>query len=34
MDDLEKHRSNISYTMNNEDSEKYNNYIEFQKIKE
>ena len=34
MDDLEKHRSNISYTMNNEDSEKYNNYIELEKIKE
>ena len=34
MDDLEKHRSKISYSMNNEDSEKYNNYIELEKLKE
>ena len=34
MDDLEKHRSKISYSMNKEDTEKYNNYIELEKLKE
>ena len=34
LDDLEKHRSNISYKMDNEDLDKYNKYIELQKMKE
>ena len=34
LDDLEKHRSNISYKMNTNDTEEYNKYLEFQKLKD
>ena len=34
LDDLEKHRSKISYKMNNEDIEKYNKYLEEQQLKD
>ena len=34
IDDLEKHRSNISYQMSNEDLDKYNNYLKLKEIKE
>ena len=34
LDDLEKHRSNISYKMNSNDTEEYNKYLELQKLKD
>ena len=34
IDDLEKHRSDISYKMSNEDLEKYNNYLKLEEIKQ
>ena len=33
IDDLEKHRSNISYEMSKQDLEKYNNYLKLEEIK-
>ena len=34
LDDLEKHRSKISYNMSDDDTQKYNKYLELQQIKE
>lgn len=34
IDDLEKHRSNISYEMSKDDLEKYNNYLKLEEIKQ
>ena len=34
LEELEKHRSNISYDMNEEDLDKYNKYLEFKKLQE
>jgi curved DNA-binding protein CbpA len=34
IDELEKHRKNISYNMSDEDKHKYNNFIELNRIKE
>ena len=34
IDDLEKHRSGISYKMSNDDLEKYNNYLKLEEIKQ
>ena len=34
IDDLEKHRSNISYEMSKEDLDKYNNYLKFKELQE
>ena len=34
LDELEKHRSNISYKMDDENIEKYNKYLELQQLKE
>ena len=34
IDELEKHRKNISYNMSDEDKHKYNNFIELNRLKE
>ena len=34
IDQLEKHRKNISYNMSNEDKHKYDNFIELNRLKE
>ena len=34
IDDLEKHRTNISYEMSNEEIDKYNNYLKLEEIKQ
>ena len=34
IDELEKHRKNISYNMSDEDKHKYDNFIELNRIKE
>ena len=34
LEELEKHRKNISYKMNDEDNDKYNQYLEYKKNKE
>jgi len=34
LEELEKHRKDISYKMNSEDSDKYNQYLEYKKNKE
>ena len=34
LNELEKHRENISYKMNNQDQNNYDNYLELEKIKE
>ena len=34
LEELEKHRKNISYKMNDEDNDKYNKYLDYKKTQE